>query len=113
MAGPGDKLAARLLDGALERGWEGRVALREGDRTWTYAQLADQAARMATVLRTLRVSRGERVALLMRDTLDAAAAANPTARRVATTPWLLMAPPLVGSGSLPTVALRGVAEVVK
>src|SRR5688500_2933724 len=74
MAGPGDNLAARLLRSALERGWEGRIALREGDRTWTYAQLSEQAARVATVLRTLRVSRGERVALLMRDTLDAAAA---------------------------------------
>ncbi|HTM21590.1 MAG TPA: benzoate-CoA ligase family protein [Kofleriaceae bacterium] len=74
MAGPGDNLAARLLGDAFERGWEARVVLREGDRTWTYAQLAEQAARVATVLRTLRVSRGERVALLMRDTLDAAAA---------------------------------------
>ncbi len=74
MAGTGDNLAARLLGGALEQGWEGRIAVREGDRAWTYGQLHEQSCRVATVLRTLRVGRGDRVALLMRDTLDAAAA---------------------------------------
>jgi len=74
MAGPQENLTASLHRIAMERGWMDRIAIREGDRAWTYGQLYEQAARVSTVLRTLRVSRGERVALLMRDTLDAAAA---------------------------------------
>lgn len=69
-----ENLASRLLDTAIERGWGDRVALREGGRAWTYNKLRDQAARVSAALRTLRVARGERVALLMRDSLDTAAA---------------------------------------
>lgn len=71
---PKENLAARLLQGALERGWGDRVAVRERDRFWTYAELADQAGRLATALRTLRIGNGQRVAVFMRDSLEAAAA---------------------------------------
>jgi benzoate-CoA ligase len=67
-------LAGRLLDGALQHGWGERIALREGARTVTYHQLRDQAARLATALRTLRIARGDRVAILMPDTIEAAVA---------------------------------------
>ena len=74
MGSPRENLAARLLGTALDRGWGERVALRERDRAWTYAQLADQTARVSTALRTLRIGRGERVAVFMRDSLETAAA---------------------------------------
>src|SRR5574338_998152 len=67
-------LAAWLIDGALANGAGPRIALREGDRAWTYDQLADQVARTSAALRGLRLQRGERVLILMRDTLEAAAA---------------------------------------
>jgi benzoate-CoA ligase family protein len=69
-----DNLASRLLDEAVARGWGDRIALREGARTLTYHQLRDQAARTAAALRTLRIERGDRVAILMPDTLEAAVA---------------------------------------
>ncbi len=48
--------------------------MREGDRAWTYDELADMVARMSSALRTLKLQRGERVLILMRDTLEAAVA---------------------------------------
>jgi benzoate-CoA ligase len=73
MPGPHENLAARLLEPALRRGWDGRPALRQGERAWTYGELADQVARLATAMRALDIGRGERVAVLMRDSLEAAA----------------------------------------
>jgi benzoate-CoA ligase family protein len=67
-------LAAALLDGAVDAGWGDRVALREGPRTLTYAQLRDLVARASTALKALRVVRGDRVAILMPDTVEAAVA---------------------------------------
>ncbi|HVK72681.1 MAG TPA: AMP-binding protein [Kofleriaceae bacterium] len=49
------------------------VALREGERAWTYAQLADTVARVGAAVAGLGIAPGERVAILMRDTLEAAA----------------------------------------
>src|SRR3954465_13130283 len=66
-------LAAWLLDGALASGAGGRCALREGDRSWTFDEPAPTVARLSSALRGLRVQRGERVLILMRDTLEAAA----------------------------------------
>lgn len=74
MPTPRENLAARLLDTAIERGWADRTALSEHDRAWTYGQLAEQVARVSTALRSLRIARGERVAIFMRDSLDTAAA---------------------------------------
>lgn len=67
-------LAAWLLDGALASGAGGRCALREGERAWTFDELAATVARLSSALRGLRLGRGERVLVLMRDTLEAAAA---------------------------------------
>ena len=41
---------------------------------WTYDELAAQVARVSGALRSLKVGRGERVLILMRDTLEGAAA---------------------------------------
>ena len=67
-------LASWLLDTALANGVGPRIALREGDRAWTYDELADRVSRMSSALRTLKLQRGERVLVLMRDTLEAATA---------------------------------------
>ncbi|HEX4455263.1 MAG TPA: benzoate-CoA ligase family protein [Kofleriaceae bacterium] len=72
--GMSGNLASWLLDGALANGAGPRIALREGDRAWTYDQLADQIGRLSAALRGLRLSRGERVLVFMRDTLEAATA---------------------------------------
>jgi benzoate-CoA ligase family protein len=67
-------VAAWLLEGALASGAGPRHALREGDRAWTYDELADHVAKLSAALRGLKLSRGERVLILMRDTMEAAAA---------------------------------------
>jgi benzoate-CoA ligase family protein len=67
-------LAAWLLEGALANGAGPRCALREGDRAWTFDQLAATVARLSAALRGMRLGRGERVLILMRDTLEASAA---------------------------------------
>ena len=67
-------LAAWLIDGGTANGGGSRVALREGDRAWTFAELATQVARTSSALRGLKLGRGERVLILMRDTLEAAVA---------------------------------------
>ncbi|MEJ7598309.1 MAG: benzoate-CoA ligase family protein [Kofleriaceae bacterium] len=67
-------LAAWLLEGALAEGAGPRCALREGDRAWTYAELAAQVAKLSSALRALKLQRGERVLIVMRDTMEAAAA---------------------------------------
>jgi benzoate-CoA ligase family protein len=72
--GTSGNLAVWLLEGALAGGAGSRIALREGDRAWTYDQLNDQISRMSSALRGLRLSRGERVLIFMRDTLEAATA---------------------------------------
>src|SRR3972149_3139150 len=73
----GDALAnlpRRIFERAREKGWSDRVALREPAREWSYERLEDQVRRVHTALRSLRVSRGDRVAVFMPDTLEAAAA---------------------------------------
>lgn len=67
-------LTALLLDANLAQGRGDDKALCEGNRSWTYRELTDQVARMGGALAGLGVARGERVAILMRDTLEAAAA---------------------------------------
>jgi benzoate-CoA ligase family protein len=67
-------LAAWLLDGALANGAGPRHALREGNRGWTFDVLAATVSKLSSALRGLRLGRGERVLILMRDTLEASAA---------------------------------------
>jgi len=67
-------LTAWLLHAALANGAGARCALREGDRAWTYDELADHVARLSAALRGLKLQRGERVLIMMSDTLEAAAA---------------------------------------
>jgi benzoate-CoA ligase family protein len=67
-------LPRRIFERAREKGWSDRVALREPAREWSYERLEDQVRRVHTALRSLRVSRGDRVAVFMPDTLEAAAA---------------------------------------
>jgi len=67
-------LAAWLIDGALASGAGPRTALRQGNRAWTFDELATIVGRTSSALRGLRLQRGERVLILMRDTLEAAAA---------------------------------------
>jgi benzoate-CoA ligase len=69
-----ENLAARLLLTAEERGWSTRVALRHDGRTWTYADLHIHVQQLATVLTELGIAPGERVAVLMGDSLEAAGA---------------------------------------
>ena len=49
-------------------------ALREGDRAWTYDELADRSRGCRRRCAGCKLGRGERVLILMRDTLEAAAA---------------------------------------
>jgi benzoate-CoA ligase len=57
----------------LGRGRQDKVALREPTRAWSYAVLQDRVARIAGALRSVGVERGDRVAMLMPDSLEAAA----------------------------------------
>ncbi len=67
-------LAAWLIEPALANGAGPRPALREGDRVWTFDQLSDHISRLSAGLRLLKLNRGERVLILMQDTMEAAAA---------------------------------------
>src|SRR3954452_1438715 len=67
-------LAAWLVEAPLANGKGTRVALREGNRSWTFEELAKKVAKTSGALLALKLGRGERVLILMRDTLEAAAA---------------------------------------
>lgn len=67
-------LAAWLIEPALTNGAGPRPALREGDRVWTFDELSDHIARLSAGLRLLKLGRGERVLIIMQDTMEAAAA---------------------------------------
>lgn len=60
-------LADALLFDRLEEGRGDRWALRFGERRWTYAQVADRAARMAEVLDTAGMRCEERVLVVLPD----------------------------------------------
>lgn len=68
-----DNLASRIFVAAQAAGRADAIAIREGERAWTYRELGEQVARVAAVLGELGLGPGDRVAILMRDTLDAAA----------------------------------------
>ena len=70
---PGANLTRALLDDHLSSGRGDAVAVREPKRSWSYARLAEEAARAGNVLLGLGVQPGDRVALLLHDSLEAAA----------------------------------------
>ncbi len=59
--------AVAFLDGALANGWGARTAIRSGDQTLTYAQVAEGANRTGNALRTLGVEMEQRVVVLLYD----------------------------------------------
>ena len=63
-------LSRALVDNCLEAGRGDQAAIREPKRVWTYARLADEMARAAAALAELGVKPGERIALLMHDSLE-------------------------------------------
>ena len=65
-------LAAWLFESANAAG--SRTALREGDRAWTFEELATHVGKLSGALRGLKLNRSERVLILMRDTMEMAAA---------------------------------------
>jgi benzoate-CoA ligase len=73
MSSVGENLVTLICDHAVARGLAEKPAIRQGERMWTYGQLTEQVARVSGALRALRMVRGERVAVFMRDTLEAAA----------------------------------------
>jgi benzoate-CoA ligase family protein len=62
--------AAAILEGALERGWGERVALRSGGSQWTYSRLAEGANQVRNALRALGVDMEQRVLLLLYDSAE-------------------------------------------
>ena len=66
-------LCELLLDEALEAGLRDAVAIREPKRGWTYGRLAEEAGRVASMFLDLGVVPGERVGLLLHDSLELAA----------------------------------------
>jgi benzoate-CoA ligase family protein len=67
-------LSAWIFESARLHGEPERPALHEGERAVSYAELMGSVGRMAAALRDLGLSRGERVAVVMRDTIEAATA---------------------------------------
>jgi benzoate-CoA ligase family protein len=67
-------LAAWLIEGALASGAGPRIALREGEVAWTFEQLAQNVGKLSAALRELKLNRGERVLVLMQDTIEMAVA---------------------------------------
>jgi benzoate-CoA ligase len=60
-------LAAHVLDARVIAGQGARVALRTDDRRVTYAELQDEANRLANVLAAMGVGRGDRVLIALPD----------------------------------------------
>lgn len=61
-------LARYFLFDRLDEGLGGKVAVRFGERSWTYDAVADKTRRMASLLRAAGVRRGERVLIVLPDT---------------------------------------------
>lgn len=61
-------LARYFLFDRLEEGLGEKVALRFGERTWTYAEVAKKTKQMAGLLALQGVRRGERVLIVLPDT---------------------------------------------
>jgi len=64
-----------FIDRHLEEGRADRPALRTRTETWSYGELSEQAGRAGAALLTAGAGRGERVLIVLPDTLQAAAIA--------------------------------------
>ena len=62
--------ATWLVDRHVEAGDGDRLAVISGDRTWTYAQVADEVAGAAASLRAIGVVPEQRVALALLDSIE-------------------------------------------
>jgi len=62
-------LSAWLFESARSDGDDQRPVLHQGERAMTYAELVDSVARLASALKDIGMTRGERVAVVMRDTI--------------------------------------------
>jgi benzoate-CoA ligase len=67
-------LCAALVDDQCDRGRATAPAVREPMRAWSYGELRSQVCRTAWALRSLGIGQGERVALLLHDSCELAAA---------------------------------------
>lgn len=67
-------LSAWLFESARSDGDEQRPVLQQGERSVSYAELVDSVGRLASALKDIGMARGERVAVVMRDTIEAATA---------------------------------------
>ncbi|HEY3359823.1 MAG TPA: benzoate-CoA ligase family protein [Polyangia bacterium] len=76
MPGNGGRLnlCTALVDDHCARGRENAPAIREPMRAWSYGELRAQVCRTGSALRGLGVHAGERVALLLHDSCELAAA---------------------------------------
>lgn len=64
-------LSAWIFESARRHGDAQRPALTQGERSVSYASLEDTVAKLAGALRELGLVEGERVAIVMRDTIEA------------------------------------------
>ena len=62
--------ATWLVDRHIEAGDGGRIAVISGDRSWSYAEVADEVADTAAALRSLGVRPEERVAMAALDSME-------------------------------------------
>jgi benzoate-CoA ligase family protein len=69
-----ENLTRLLLDRHLAEGRGEAIAIREPKRAWSYARLADEVKRAGAVFASRGVRAGDRVAIAMHDSLEAAAA---------------------------------------
>jgi benzoate-CoA ligase len=74
MAEQGENLVERVIAGASAAGREERIALCEGTRELSYAELAETVRKTATALQSKGVKAGDRVAVYSPDCMDAALA---------------------------------------
>ena len=65
--------ASAFVDGALDKGWGQRTAIRTASGNWTYTMLAEQTNRAGNGLRALGAEMEQRVALLLYDSPQFAA----------------------------------------
>lgn len=70
---PGANLTRALLDAHLAAGRGEAAAVREPKRAFSYTRLAEEVGRVGNALSALGVEPGDRVALLLHDSLEAAA----------------------------------------